>query len=75
MHVGSWDYVKNSNTIAKVLVNPEDVVAIPVDYDGMKMRCKKYFIIDIQEGNSLKESDFKGIKAASIPKPKFHVKL
>ena len=75
LHVGSWDYVKNSNTIAKVLVNPEDVVAIPVDYNGMKMRCKKYFIIDIQKGNRLEESDFKSIKAASIPKPKFHVKL
>lgn len=74
LHVGSWDYVKTSNTIAKVLVNPEDVVAIPVDYDGMKMRCKKYYIIDIQEGNRLEESDFASI-TSSIPKPKFHVKL
>lgn len=74
LHVGSWNYVKNSTTIAKVLVNPEDVVAIPIDYNGMKMRCKKYHIIDIQEGNRLKESDFASI-TASIPKPKFHAKL
>ena len=74
LHVGSWNYVKNSTTIAKVLVNPEDVVAIPTDYDGMKMRCKKYYIIDIQEGNRLEESDFASI-TSSIPKPKFHVKL
>ena len=74
LHVGSWNYVKNSATIAKVLVNPEDVVAIPTDYDGMKMRCKKYYIIDIQEGNRLEESDFASI-TSSIPKPKFHVKL
>ena len=47
LHVGAWDYVKGNNHIAKVIVNPEDVVSVPVDYQGMKLRCCKYYIHEI----------------------------
>lgn len=47
LHVGAWEYVENRTYIASVLVHPEDVVAIPTDYNGMKMRCCKYKVLEI----------------------------
>ena len=64
LHVGSWEYVKNRAYIARVIVSPEDVVSIPADYDGMKMRCKKYLIAEIRSrvlGNPIQKRDFKDL--------------
>lgn len=56
LHVGAWDYVKEHSSIAKVIVNPEDVVSVPVDYEGMKLRCCKYYIHEILDNpNSPKD--------------------
>ena len=57
LHVGAWDYVKERSNIAKVIVNPEDVVSVPVDYEGMKLRCCKYYIHEILD-NSNSPEDF-----------------
>jgi len=32
--------------VVKVLVNPEDVVSIPTDYNDAKMRTCKYVVIE-----------------------------
>ena len=47
LHVGSIDYVKNFNgdRIIKVLVAPHNIVSVPTDYNGQKMRCAEYFVI------------------------------
>lgn len=46
LHVGSMKYVKEfyGDTVIRVLVNPADVVSVPTDYNGMKMRCSEYFV-------------------------------
>ena len=57
LHAGAWDYVKDYNNIAKVIINPEDVVSVPVDYAGMKLRCCKYYIHEILD-NPTSPKDF-----------------
>jgi hypothetical protein len=49
-HVGSLDYAKNqymsdSGRVMLVKVNPKDVVSVPVDYDGQKLRTCKYEVL------------------------------
>jgi len=46
LHVGAWGYVSSfsGDTILRVVINPEDVVSVPEDYNGMKMRVSKYFV-------------------------------
>lgn len=48
LHVGSIDYVRNfsGNQIVKVLVAPGCVVSVPTDYNGQKMRCSEYFVLE-----------------------------
>jgi hypothetical protein len=46
LHVCSWEYLKDFNADNsrwfEVLVNPKDVVAVPNDYNGTKMRVAAY---------------------------------
>lgn len=53
LHVGNWSYVKGfaGYTIAQVVVKPEDVVSVPFDYNGGKLRSKGYSIIKILSGD------------------------
>lgn len=47
LHVSSPSYVRNnwsSDIIVEVIVNPEDVVSIPKDYNSAKMRVCKYVV-------------------------------
>lgn len=48
LHVGSIEYVRNfsGNRIVKVLVAPGCVVSVPTDYNGQKMRCSEYFVLE-----------------------------
>lgn len=47
LHVGSLDYAKSfgSRTMG-VLLHPKDVVSVPVDYDGQKLRCCSYIVVN-----------------------------
>lgn len=47
LHVGSYDYAKDfaEGILACVKVNPIDVVSVPTDYDGQKLRCCRYEIL------------------------------
>lgn len=76
LHVASWDYVKGYKTIVAVKVDPIDVVAVPYDYNGQKMRVCRYEVIedikgeytapryDIKEEESISKDNFEyyGIK-------------
>ena len=46
LHVASWGYLEHFNADTsrwfEVLVNPKDVVAVPIDYHGTKMRVAAY---------------------------------
>ena len=61
LHVGSWEYVSGTSSIAKVIVNPEDVVSVPIDYNGMKLRCCKYYIHEILDNPTSPEDFIKPI--------------
>lgn len=50
LHTASWGYVSGMSTIAKVIIDPLDVVSIPTDYDGQKMRSKGYYIYQVLTG-------------------------
>lgn len=45
-HAASYEYVKNSKTIVAIKVNPADIVSIPYDYNGMKMRVCRYEVLE-----------------------------
>jgi len=53
LHVAAWKYAKdqymNGNLIA-VKVNPKDVVAVPEDYNGEKMRVCLYEVMEKVDG-------------------------
>jgi hypothetical protein len=65
LHVGSMQYVKDfgygDSVILEVLVNPRNVVSVPVDYNATKMRCCEYFPMAISNGENEEiflESDY-----------------
>lgn len=51
LHVASWEYLKEynpSNSITvEVEVDPRDVVCVPNDYNGTKMRVCKYRVLGV----------------------------
>ena len=69
LHVASWDYAKNnmgSGILIDCKVNPKDIVAVPYDYQNMKMRTCRYEVIAIAKD---KREDF------HIEEPKVEIKL
>lgn len=58
LHVGSMAYVadfgsgRKNNVVIEVLVNPKNVVAVPVDYNNTKMRVCEYFPIGLANGEN-----------------------
>jgi hypothetical protein len=75
LHVGSMEYVGNfghgDHVILEVLVNPRNVVSVPVDYNATKMRCCEYFPISISNGeneNIYLSSDYTAIDKAQMEK-------
>jgi hypothetical protein len=55
LHVAAMDYVANvflgsGDVIVEVKVNPKDVVAIPVDYNGQKMRVCEFQVLAVNAG-------------------------
>lgn len=52
LHVANFEYAKDFHTnsiMLMVKVNPKNVVSVPVDYNGMKMRCCEYEVISVCE--------------------------
>jgi len=54
LHVACYDYAYNwagnDGHTVEVKVNPKDVVCVPTDYNGTKMRVSKYEVVGIAEG-------------------------
>ena len=44
LHVAAWDYAQgfSGNVLVEVIVDPTDVVSVPVDYNAQKMRVCRY---------------------------------
>jgi len=82
LHVGAWGYVGGSDfssdgfgggspdkVILEVLVCPSQVVSVPYDYNGQKMRCCMYYPISIANGENKKvfrEEDFDNVSKKHI---------
>ena len=50
LHAAAWAYAANwSGTRVEVKINPKDVVAVPIDYNGEKMRICKFEVIQVCE--------------------------
>lgn len=51
LHVAGWDYAQNfgGTILLEVEVDPENVVAVPYDYNNQKMRVCQYTIVDVIE--------------------------
>ena len=51
LHVAAYEYAKNFSIghLLEVEIDPEDVVAVPNDYDGQKMRVCKFRVVRICE--------------------------
>lgn len=49
LHVGTFDYAHNwaSGAMLKVAVNPRDVVSVPTDAGGKKIRVCRYRVVDV----------------------------
>lgn len=51
LHVGTWDYAKRGpmggSAVLEVHVNPVDVVSVPRDHGGAKIRCCRYYIFGV----------------------------
>jgi hypothetical protein len=55
LHVACFDYAKGFGPkLVEVKVNPIDVVCVPVDYNGTKMRVCRFEVI--QEGTVIKDT-------------------
>ena len=57
LHVGAPDYVRRhygGNIIVKCLVNPRDVVSVPVDYNNTKMRVCRYTVVGYSDKSNYK---------------------
>lgn len=48
LHVAAWDYAQGYSGVKLILVkvNPKDVVAVPRDYHGQKMRTCEYIVLN-----------------------------
>lgn len=47
LHVGTWEYAKGfaQGALVEVKVNPRDVVSVPTDCGGQKMRVSRYTVL------------------------------
>ena len=57
LHVGAPEYVRkhySGDIIVKCLVNPADVVAVPIDYNNTKMRVCRYIVAGFSDKSTFK---------------------
>lgn len=74
LHVAAYNYAKHNfggagDRMIEVKVNPEDVVAIPVDYNGEKMRVCKFVVMSENQDGIIKRSvyDPQNVAPLSVP--------
>lgn len=51
LHAGTWDYASGfaRGAVLEVLVDPRDVVSVPIDCNDQKLRVCRYEVLDITE--------------------------
>lgn len=57
LHVACYEYAKGfAETLIEVEVDPIDVVAVPTDYNGTKMRVCKFKVLNVSKGSMRTEA-------------------
>ena len=53
LHVGTWEYASGwaKGAVLEVKVNPRDVVSVPTDCGGQKLRTCRYVVTGVTEGD------------------------
>src|SRR3990167_8339490 len=81
LHVGSMAYVgdfgSKEGPVVECLVNPRHVVAVPVDYNGTKMRVCQLYVLGLCNGErttNYMESDYGKIDIAQL-KAEYEAKI
>jgi len=68
LHVGSHSFALSYGPIlATIKINPIDVVSVPTDYNGQKLRCCKYLVVK-HEVKKIEQPVSDGIEGAEIEK-------
>lgn len=61
LHVAAYDYAYNWGAKTLIVeVNPKDVVAVPVDYNGTKMRVCEFKVLEVCQGVLEEEGGYDG---------------
>ena len=71
LHVAAPAYVKEcygSSVIVECIVNPADVVSVPVDYKSQKMRVCRYQVVALAKKNSITTHVVKMEDLVALPK-------
>lgn len=65
LHVACYDYAKGFGPqLIEVKVNPKDVVAVPTDYNGTKMRVCKFEVVAV--GEKLRTEPLYGVPTSEM---------
>lgn len=66
LHVACFDYARGfGEQLIEVKVNPKDVVAVPTDYNGTKMRTCRFEVVAV--GENLRTEAVYGQEEGSLP--------
>lgn len=68
LHCAAFEYAngnKSGGYLLEVKVNPKDVVAIPTDYNGQKMRVCEFYVAAVNESTPIKTA-FYGAKDDAV---------
>lgn len=71
LHVAAPAYVKevyNKSVIVECIVNPADVVSVPVDYNATKMRVCRYQVVALAKKSSIEKLTVKMDDFVQLPK-------
>lgn len=66
LHVATWDYAStfgSDRVMVEVKVRPQDVVAVPVDYNGTKMRTSRFEVLSVCEAPRMNEAVYRPVQA------------
>ena len=63
LHVATWDYASGfgsgERVMVEVKVRPQDVVCVPTDYNGTKMRVSKFEVLSVCEAPRMNEAVYR----------------
>lgn len=62
LHVATWSYASDfgsDRVMVEVKIRPQDVVAVPTDYNGTKMRVSRFEVLSVCEAPRMNEAVYR----------------